>query len=230
MANRPAHLTTLSVFISTLVVLSPPLISAGKREPGKRRDQVIRVFKQRVKPAVVFIEGTRKNPKKYQDRTQLGLGVIVDPKGVVVLPPRIVDEAGKITLLILSDGRKFTPKAILSDPKTKVAVIKLESDEPLPHVPFGDSDKVKVEDWVLSLDWPWSRERAFSLDRGMVSGKPDAGNREKEHLFVDSSRSYPSEPDLLFNLRGKLIGIWYRRIAVPSSRVKKAVEQLLKKK
>jgi S1-C subfamily serine protease len=229
MANRQAHLTTLSVFISTLVVLSPPLISAGKREPGKRRDQVIKVFKQRVKPAVVFIEGTRKKPKKYQDHTRLGLGVIVNTKGSVVLPPRVVDEAGKITLLILSDGRKFTPKAILSDPNTKVAVIKLESDKPLPHVPFGDSDTVKEGDWVFSLDWPW-RERQVSVDRGIMAVKHRAGNKDEELLFVDSSRSFPSQRDLLFNLDGKLIGVWKSRAAVPSNRVKQAVDRLLKKK
>ncbi len=157
----PNHLTTLAVLMSTMPVLSLPLISAGKMEPGKRRDQVIKVFKHRVKPAVVFIEGTRKKPKKYQDPTRLGLGVIVDPKGVVVLPLRIVEGASKITQLVLSDGRKFTPKVILSDPKTKVAVIKLESKKPLPHVPIGNSDKMKVGDYVLSLDWPWRGERDF---------------------------------------------------------------------
>jgi serine protease Do len=228
MSNKLNYLPTLTILIPALALLLPRA-SAGEKKTGKRQGRVIKIVKQ-VKPAVVFIEGSRKKPRKYQDPTRLGLGVIVDPKGVVVLPLRIVDEASKISQLVLSDGTTFMPKAIFSDPKTKVAVIKLESKKPLPHVPYGNSDKVKVGDYVLSLDWPSRRERDFSLDWGIVAGKPHAGNSDKEHLLVDSSRSFPSEQDLLFNLDGKLIGIWNRRLALPSTRVKKAVEQLLKKK
>ncbi len=68
------------------------------------------------------------------------------------------------------------------------------------------------------------------MDWGIVAGKPHAGSSDKDHLLVDSSRTFPSEQDLLFNLDGKLIGIWNRRLALPSNRVKKEVEQLLKKK
>jgi serine protease Do len=127
---------------------------------------------------------------------------------------------------LLSDGRKLTPAAVLTGPTAEVAVLRLRGDRPFPFAEFGDSDKVRVGDRVLSLDLLFRRELA--AERGVISGRVRAEEKGGELLLMDSARSYPSDRDLLFDREGKLLGAWAGEAVVPSKRVKAAVRQLLK--
>src|SRR5262249_41919172 len=142
-----------------------------------------------IRPAVVFMYRIEETPAGKEARPRSGLGLIVDPQGVVVFPRRLAEGAGTLEV-VLSDGRKFTPKAVSSEPKAAWAIARLGSDKPLPYVAFGDSDRVKVGDWVLSLDLPFRQE--FTVELGIVSAKRRLAEKGEELIFMDSARSYPS--------------------------------------
>jgi S1-C subfamily serine protease len=198
---------------------------AGQSVERDVKPRVAEVVEQ-IKPAVVIIRATLKKPTKKGERTRSGLGVLY-PKGIVVLPRQVVDGASTVEIQ-LSDGRKFTPKATSIKPTAPWVLVKLESDRPLPHAHFGDSDKVKVGDFVLSLGLMFRQE--WSVERGIISGQKQALKKDEALFSMDSARGAPSNRDLLLDREGKIIGIWTQAGAVPSNPVKEAVNQWLKNK
>jgi len=102
---------------------------------------------KRALPAVVCIEGQGKaaKPKGDDPDPGFGSGVLIDPAGVVLTNYHVVAHTPTVEVT-LQDGRKFTSKDIRRDPKSDLAVIKLESKEPMPFLEFGDSDAMEVGD------------------------------------------------------------------------------------
>jgi S1-C subfamily serine protease len=199
------------------------LLPAAQQSEGPPHDWALAVV-ERIQPAVVIVRGTWQKPGDKEARTRSGLGVLVDPQGVVVMPRRLVEGAATIKVE-LRDGREFSPGAAFAESEAGWAAVKLESDKPLPHAAWGDSDKAAVGDMVLSLDLMSHAE--LSLERGIVSARPSAEGGDKL-LFMDSARSCPSDRDLLFNRDGEVIGIWGQAGAAPSNRIKKIINERLK--
>jgi S1-C subfamily serine protease len=201
--------------ISLLLLVHPDFEGTSPQGPvrvaGKRRTPAV-VALERIKPALVIVRGTGEKQTKFPS----GLGVLVDAKGIVVMPSRLVANAATIELK-LSDGREFHVRGPRIEAKQGLAIVKLESDKPFPHVEFADSDKVKVTDWVLSLDLMFPDQ--VSAETGVISRICDGW------LQMDSARSFPCERDLLFNMDGKLIGIWKGSRVVPGNRIKQSVDE-----
>src|SRR6202008_997104 len=111
------------------------------------------------------------------ERRALGSGFIVDPRGYIITNNHLVDKADKIYVKLSSDpaGRPDTEgrtaKIVGSDKDTDVAVIKIETDKPLPTVKLGNSDGAQVGDWVLAIGSP------FSLSKTVTAGIISAKNR-----------------------------------------------------
>ena len=103
--------------------------------------------------------------------TSLGSGFIVDPSGIIVTNHHVIDKADEI-LVRLQDDRELKAEVVGRDPKTDLAVLRVESDEPLPFLEFGDSDETRVGDWVIAIGKP-VRLRQHG-DRGHRLG-PQAG-------------------------------------------------------
>ena len=103
---------------------------------------------------MVCIEGKGKAKPNLDDLDPgFGSGFIVDPSGVVVTNNHVVRDTNVVEVT-LHDGSKFTSKDIRRDPKADLAVIQLESKEPLPSLEFGDSDAMEVGDRVLAVGGP----------------------------------------------------------------------------
>lgn len=209
------------VALGFLAPLVPPGISADETKAGDRRKSIERVV-ERIKTATVIIHATTGKPGEEEARTRSGLGVLVDPQGIVVLPRRLIEGASSIEV-VLNDNRKLTPKADLSDRKAEWGLIQLESDKPFLHAEWADSDQVKLADTVLALG-------ELQIELGIISRKRRAADTGKELFSMDSALSVPVDRDLLFNMDGRIIGVWTQAGAVPGNRVKEAVSQLLKKK
>src|SRR3546814_6868094 len=97
-------------------------------------------------------------PERRREANALGSGVIVDPRGLVVTNNHVVEKADEITV-VLADRREFPAKLMLADPKTDLAVLKIDGgDEPLPAVAMRDSDDLEVGDLV-----PRSEEHTSEL-------------------------------------------------------------------
>jgi serine protease Do len=202
---------------------------------GKRQDRAplkvpVAAVVAKVKPALVFIQELRGKDKKKREekRRKPVLGVILDSRGTVVTNHSLIKGWKRIEV-VLSDGRRFRPKAVFSDPDLDLAVIKVASAKPLKHAEVGDSEKVKRGDAVLALGVPWtiSVDESPTAVRGLIGGKTHETKKTGTLLVVETSIGPGCGPGPLFNREGKLVGLVVSRdlvrrgtdSAIPSNRI-----------
>ena len=139
-------------------------------------------------------------------RTSLGSGFIIDTKGYIITNNHVIDKASEI-MVKLSDDRQFNAEVIGTDKLTDLALIKINSDEVFPFVKMGDSDAVRVGDWILAIGNPFGL--GGSVTSGIVSAKSrdiDAGSYDN-FIQTDASINQGSSGGPLFNMDGEVIGI-----------------------
>lgn len=136
----------------------------------------------------------------------LGSGFIIDGNGYIITNNHVVDKAESISIT-LSDDTKTEARVIGKDPKTDLALIKIETKRPLNAVKFGDSDKIRVGDWVLAIGNP------FGLGSSVTAGIVSAKSRDIESgpydsfIQTDASINQGNSGGPMFNLQGEVIGI-----------------------
>ncbi len=136
----------------------------------------------------------------------LGSGFIVDPNGLVVTNNHVIDNANEI-MVILGDGTELEAKLIGTDPKTDLALLKVESDRALPHVSFGDSDSARIGDWVIAIGNPFGL--GGTTTKGIISARGrdlNAGPLD-DFIQVDAPINRGNSGGPLFNMRGEVIGV-----------------------
>ncbi len=139
-------------------------------------------------------------------RVALGSGFIIDPQGYVVTNNHVVGEAGTVTV-IFQDDSKHPAKIIGRDPKTDLALLKIETDKPLPFVTWGDSDAAKVGDWILAIGNP------FGLGGTVTTGIISARGRDihagpfDDFLQLDAAINRGNSGGPTFTQQGQVIGI-----------------------
>src|SRR6266568_2211877 len=198
----------------------------------------------RVKPAVVNISPVSVSTKssespreRGQNNPGTGSGVIVDKDGIVVTNNHVVGDAKEVEVR-LSDKSKYVGQVIGRDPDTDLAVVKITADRALPTVPFGDSSKVRVGQWVMAVGNPFSLDRTVTV--GVVSGlERDAVRLSRYEAFIqtDASINPGNSGGPLFNIKGEVIGINTAIInyaqgigfAIPSNMAQQVVSQLRSK-
>jgi len=136
----------------------------------------------------------------------MGSGFIVDPEGFVVTNNHVVDGAGEITV-ILQDGTRYTAMLKGRDPKTDLALLKIEAPEELPYVRFGDSDKAKVGDWVVAVGNPFGL--GGSVSAGIISarGRDIQSGPYDDYLQIDAPINRGNYGGPLFDASGKVVGV-----------------------
>jgi serine protease Do len=150
----------------------------------------------------------RNQPRDQQQRraTSLGSGFIVDPSGYIVTNNHVIQDADEITV-ILHDDTRLPAKLVGRDAKTDVAVLKVEPTIKLPAVPFGDSDQLRVGDWVVAIGNP------FGFGGTVTAGIISARNRDinsgpyDDFLQTDASINRGNSGGPMFNLDGQVIGV-----------------------
>ncbi|MCK4529691.1 MAG: Do family serine endopeptidase [Candidatus Marinimicrobia bacterium] len=150
-----------------------------------------------------------KTPKKeYEYRSfALGSGVIVKD-GYVITNNHVIQDAEKIKI-ILSDKREFEAELIGGDAKTDIALLKID-DEKLPAAKLGDSDKLRVGEWVLAIGSPYSARLGNTVTHGIVSGLGRSGmqlSTYESYIQTDASINPGNSGGALVNLDGEVIGI-----------------------
>lgn len=147
-------------------------------------------------------------------RQSLGSGFIVDPKGYIITNNHVVEKADKIYVKLASDpdstdqGRPA--RVIGTDPETDIAVIKIDSKEPLPTVKMGNSDSSQVGDWVIAIGSPFSLSQTVTA--GIVSAKNrtiDPGQKGQFQHFIqtDAAINPGNSGGPLVNMNGEVIGV-----------------------
>ena len=149
---------------------------------------------------------TDKPDAKPRKATSLGSGFIIDPAGYIVTNNHVIADADEITV-ILHDDTNLKAELIGRDTKTDVAVLKVKTDKPLTAVPWGDSDKSRVGDWVLAIGNP------FGLGGSVTAGILSARQRDinsgpyDDFLQTDASINRGNSGGPMFNMDGQVIGI-----------------------
>lgn len=181
-------------------------------ETAEKLSEAFRQAAARVLPAVVSIETRAAVPVnaysgEYAETSGIGSGVIIDPSGIILTNNHVVMGGDADVTVKLSDGRKFRASDIRTDPKTDIAVIRLHGADGLPTARLGDSDRVRIGDWVLALGQPFGLES--SVTAGIISAKERGiGLTDRENfLQTDAAINPGNSGGPLINLRGEVIGI-----------------------
>jgi serine protease Do len=135
-----------------------------------------------------------------------GSGVIIDPKGYIVTNNHVVDNASQMTVT-LSDKREFQAKLVGADPKTDLAVIKIEADN-LPALKWADYEKLQVGDLVLAVGSPFGLSSTVTLGIISALGRGNVGIADYEDFIqTDAAINPGNSGGALVNTNGDLIGI-----------------------
>ena len=140
----------------------------------------------------------------------LGSGVIVDPKGYIVTNRHVVEKADRIRVKLLDDppGVLHDAKVIGSDQETDLAVIKIDSDKPLPVAKLGNSEGMQVGDWVLAVGSPFGLSETVTAGIVSAKGRNIVPNRQfQSFIQTDAAINPGNSGGPLVNMAGEVIGI-----------------------
>jgi serine protease Do len=168
--------------------------------------------------------------------SSLGSGFVIDPSGIVVTNNHVIADADEITV-VFNDGTKLKAEIVGRDQKTDLAVLRIKPDKPLKAVKFGDSDKLRIGDWVVAIGNP------FGLGGSVTAGIVSARNRDinsgpyDNYIQTDAAINRGNSGGPLFNLDGEVVGVNTAIIspsggsigigfAVPSKLAMPVIEQL----
>ncbi len=148
-------------------------------------------------------------PRKFKREMRgLGTGMIMDSKGYILTNNHVVAGANDIEVQ-LADGARYKASLVGADPKTDLAVIRIKADKPLPHLVFGDSDKMEVGDCVVAIGEP--RGLYQTVTHGIISAKHRRGimnpDSYQDYLQTDAAINPGNSGGPLLNLDGQVIGI-----------------------
>ncbi|MEM9076552.1 MAG: trypsin-like peptidase domain-containing protein [Bacteroidota bacterium] len=172
-----------------------------------------------------------------QQRPQIGTGsgVIISPDGFIVTNNHVIANASQLEVT-LNNKKTFEAEVIGADKDSDIALLKINTDEPLPYLAFGDSDNAKVGEWVLAVGNPFSL--TSTVTAGIVSAKARSLGRGQSFIQTDAAVNPGNSGGALVNTNGDLIGINTAitsqtgsyvgyAFAVPSNIAKKVIEDLM---
>ena len=168
-----------------------------------------------------------------------GSGFIISKEGLILTNNHVVEDADSITV-ILSDNRDFVAKVIGTDPKSDIALIKIEDPENLPVLPLGDSSALEAGEWVIAIGNPFGLSQTVTVGVVSATGRNGMGINEYENFIqTDAAINPGNSGGPLLNGRGEAVGIntalfsrtgGYMGIgfAIPINMVKSIEDQLQK--
>src|SRR5438552_8127597 len=151
-------------------------------------------------------KGGGNNELQPHKTNSLGSGFIIDTSGIVVTNNHVIADADEVNV-IMNDGTKIKAEIVGIDKKTDLAVLKFTSPRPLVAVKFGDSDKLRLGDWVVAIGNP------FSLGGTVTAGIVSAKNRDissgpyDSYIQTDAAINRGNSGGPLFNLDGDVVGV-----------------------
>jgi serine protease Do len=196
-----------------------PVAQSKTSSPRKQPQEMHKFFKEFSFPGSPngqFPEELRKffdNVPNRPDHTPeaprqhgFGSGFLIDSQGVIVTNHHVVDGADEVQVE-LRDGRKFVSRDIKSDPKSDLAIIRLQTKEPLPHLTYGDSSAMEIGDRVLAVGAPFGL--TGTVTQGIISAKGRSLhlNMYEDFLQTDAAINPGNSGGPLVNLNGEVIGV-----------------------
>ncbi|MCG2430798.1 trypsin-like peptidase domain-containing protein [Aequorivita xiaoshiensis] len=168
-----------------------------------------------------------------------GSGVIISPDGYIITNNHVIANASNLEVT-LNNNKVYKAKLIGTDPSTDIALLKIDDDEELPFIPFGDSNNIKIGEWVLAVGNPFNL--TSTVTAGIISAKARDLNQfdgnPQSFIQTDAAVNRGNSGGALVNTRGELIGINTAitsetgsfvgySFAVPSNNARKVIEDIL---
>ena len=178
-------------------------------EVTERQEMVNPVLPFENDPFFRYFFGIPQTPQKFKGELKgLGTGMIMDTEGHILTNNHVAGGATKIEVLVIN-GKRYPAGLVGADPKTDLAVIKISANESLSHVTFGDSDRVKVGEWVVAIGHPRGLDQ--TVTQGIISAKHRTGildpSTYQDFLQTDAAINPGNSGGPLLNLRGEVIGV-----------------------
>lgn len=174
---------------------------------------------------------------KFQEAPQVGTGsgVIISPDGYIVTNHHVVSSAQSLEVT-LNNNQTYAAQTVGSDPNSDIALLKIEPGEPLPYLPFGDSDQTQIGEWVLAVGNPFNL--TSTVTAGIISAKARDLGKNQSFIQTDAAVNPGNSGGALVNTQGHLIGINTAissvtgayvgySFAVPANIAKKVVEDIM---
>ncbi len=189
-AKKPAV-----VNISTTQVLKQMIRRPRRHLPGGEQDPWREFFER-------FFEGV----PEQRTRHSLGSGIIYDKEGYIITNNHVVERASEIKVK-LHDGSEYDAKVIGTDPKTDLALIKIEADKPLPTLTLGDSDALQVGEWVVAIGNPFGLEHTVTVGVVSAKGRVIGTGPYDDFIQTDASINPGNSGGPLLNTSGEVVGV-----------------------
>lgn len=166
-----------------------------------------------------------------------GSGVIISADGYIVTNNHVIDNSQELSVT-LNNNKTYDAEIVGSDPNTDIALLKIEADEDLPYITFGDSDESKIGEWVLAVGNPFNL--TSTVTAGIISAKARdlSGRSSQSFIQTDAAVNPGNSGGALVNTQGQLIGINTAitsqtgsyvgySFAVPSNIAKRVIEDII---
>jgi serine protease Do len=151
--------------------------------------------------------GERQDQKRHERKSNsLGSGFVIDASGIVITNNHVIADANEVTV-ILNDGQKLKAEIVGKDEKVDVAVLRVKPEKPLKAAKFGDSEKMRVGDWVVAVGNPFGL--GGTVTAGIVSARHrniDSGPYDN-YFQTDAAINKGNSGGPLFNMAGEVIGV-----------------------
>ena len=197
-------------FTEAAKALKPAVVNISSRRtaaPAERHSRRRRPFPFGGEdPFQEFFDRFFGEQRRPRHRPSLGTGFIINTNGYIVTNNHVVEEAGEITVTLASK-EEFEATLIGRDPKTDLALLRVDSSLPLPTVPFGDSENLEVGEWVLAIGNPFGLGHTVTAGIVSAKGRTIGAGPYDDFIQTDASINPGNSGGPLFNMRGEVIGI-----------------------
>lgn len=195
-ADLASQISPSVVNITTSAVVAGPANGGPMVPEGSPFEDFFRDFMDRNG------QGGQNAPRRSE---ALGSGFVISEDGYIVTNNHVIENADEIEIEFFS-GKRLDAKLIGTDPKTDIALLKVESADPLPFVQFGNSDLMRVGDWVMAMGNPLGQ--GFSVSAGIVSARGRAlSGTYDDYIQTDAAINRGNSGGPLFNMDGQVIGV-----------------------
>lgn len=201
------------VLLTGVALLCVTIGDAAAQEAGKSSvfdslQQAVIDASEKVKPAVAHIEAFQRHQQKR--RKVIGSGILINKDGIILTNSHVVQNAEKITVMVPGNKHKYEAKVIGADRQTDLAVLKIEPDDAIVNMEFpvlGDSDAIKVGQWVIAIGNPFGLDGTVSLGIISAKGRNLRMGNMSQFIQTDAMIDPGSSGGPLINLDGEVIGI-----------------------
>jgi len=207
-ASAPgAGVRMLPVDIPALVKeVSPAVVNISTTQVVKFARPRTRSPFGRQDPFEEFFNNFFGNMPREQKRRSLGSGFIVSDDGYIMTNSHVVERADEVTVTLL-DKEELKAKVVGTDPKTDIALIKIDAKKKLPHVDLGNSEKVEVGEWVVAIGNPFGLGHTVTAGIVSAKGRIIGSGPYDDFIQTDASINPGNSGGPLFNLMGEVVGI-----------------------